>query len=128
MLTAAEDDGDVFGHSRSDRALLIGLDREGTAFWGNYGHSLHDRRTVEDPNRRSIALVQLIACKLDFRWFDRDEGVPGCFLKLVCVKLCVHLLVRLWLRRVSLLRTRVVGRKVLLRSRPILASCSFMVV
>lgn len=73
-----------------------------------------------------IGLFQLVSCELDLGGVDLDEGVSGCFLKIICVLGGIHLEMSVLDILLSVLRRREPGTKVAFSSRPVLESCSVM--
>ena len=74
--------------------------------------------SVYDANGCSIGFVEFVACKLDFGGVNGDEGVASCFLKIVWMRVQVHLWLRVLLALLSVLRRSCAGRNVVLRSLP----------
>lgn len=126
MVCAAEDDSDGLGHPGGDGAFFVGFDGKSLAFGRDDGDALWNGGLVDDLHCQRVGLIEFIACKFDFRGIDADEGVAGCFLKVIYISEGVHLLLRVVASLFSFLRMMELGRKVLLSSLPRLSSCSAM--
>lgn len=71
-----------------------------------------------------VGLLEFVACELDLGRVYLDEGVAGCFLKIICMHGGLHLEMRVLVSLFSGLRRREPGTKVAFNYRPVLFSCS----
>ena len=118
VFIASEEYSYSLGHSWCDWPLFYIFDAECSTLWRNYCYSLRNWCSIDYFDCGCVRFIQLVTCVFDLWWVDWDEGVSGCFLKLVCIDWEVHLLLRVLLALLSVFLSRACGRKVVLRSFP----------
>lgn len=126
VFAALENNSNALCHPRGDRSLLVGFYWESGVFGRQDGDALGNGCAIDYFYDSGIGLFQLVSCELDLGGVDLDEGVSGCFLKIICVLGGIHLEMSVLDILLSVLRRREPGTKVAFSSRPVLESCSVM--